>query len=514
MGSDSPVNASFAGIESSSNLGSSLLDLLMCDEIVPGAAPSYQTCKTILLYHPLGAKMAEAPIKMAQSQPRTITVPGSPKEVVEEFLRVEAELKCQQHILNFRRLSRVYGISSLVLGCVGKPSDAPLDMRKLWELPVFFNVFDPLNMSGSVIMNQLPNTPDFNQATRVVCFGQNYHRSRFRVAMNEDPIYISYTDSGFGFTGRSVYQRALFPLKSFVKTMVANDVIAGKIALIIAKMKAPGGVISKVMQAIAALKRKILKAATTGEVATIDVTEDIETLDMQNVDGAGTFARDNILKDCATAADMPAKLLQNETMIGGMAEGTEDAKNISKYIDGVRLDMKPDYDWCDNIVRYRAWMAPAFWTRIKELYPEAMAGLTHEAAFVDWCRKFSATWPSMLVEPPGEQAKGEAVKFEAMVAVVETLLPAVDPANKTEVVAWLCDNLSEIKTLLPHPLNLDLDALEAHFEEQKDQQNEQLKAAAEGAQGGEPRSNPAKRDSLANFRTALTRLPSRAVVSA
>jgi|SRR5580700_1392155 hypothetical protein len=506
-------------IDGGTAVGEGLLQLLKADEIEPGTEPSYQVCKALYTLHPLGAKMAEAPIRMAQSQPRTVTVQNHPPEVAEEFELVWTQFCCQTHILNLRCLSRVYGMASLVLGCKDAPTDQALDMKKLWELPIFFNVFDPLNMSGSAIMNQVPNTPEFNQVVRVVCNGKNYHRSRFRVVMNEQTIYIDFTPSTFGFTGRSVYQRALYPMKSYIKTMIANDSIAGKIALFIAKLKSPGGVINKVMQGIAAFKRMLLKAATNGEIATIDLTEEIETLDMNNVDTAGTFARDNILKDCATAANMPAKLLQNETMIGGMAEGTEDAKNISKYIDGERLEMKPDYDWFDNIIRYRAWMNPAFFTRIKSLYPEEYENVTHEAAFSEWCRAFKATWPSMLVEPPGEQAKGEAVKFEAMVAVAELLMPQLDPDNKLEVVEWLCDNLSQIKTLLPRELNLDVDKLLAHFEENKDRENKSFEASLQNDNadgGGKPagRGAQSRNDSLSHFRSALARLPGRPVAAA
>lgn len=450
----------------SSNLGTSLQDMLMCDEIVPGSDPSYSVCKTILLYHPLGAKMAEAPIKMAQSQPRTITVQDAPKEVVEEFLRVETELKCPRHILNYRRLSRVYGMSSMVLGCVGKPASEPLDMTKLWQLPIFFNVFDPLNMSGSMIANQVPNTPEFNQATRVVCNGQTYHRSRSQIAMNEEPVYIAYTSAAFGFTGRSVYQRALFPLKSFVQTMIADDMIARKLGLIVAHMKSPGGVVSRAMQAIAALKRRILGQGGTNQVATIDLEEKLETLDMQNVDGAGSYSRDNILKNVATAADMPAKLLQNETMIGGMAEGTEDAKVIANYIESVRLEMKPDYDWTDNIVRYRAWMNPAFYERIKTLYPKELAGKTHEALFTEWCRSFNATWPSMLTEPDSEKAKMSEVKVAGNIDIVDLLFDKLDSENQAVIIEAALDNISEEKNLFPNGFELDPDTLRAHLAEQ------------------------------------------------
>ena len=41
--------------------------------------------------------------------------------------------------------------------------------------------------------------------------GQQYHPSRARICLNEMPVYLGYTNSAFGYVGRSVYQRALFP---------------------------------------------------------------------------------------------------------------------------------------------------------------------------------------------------------------------------------------------------------------------------------------------------------------
>lgn len=456
---------------------SALMRILMSNDIEPGKQPSYEMCKEIFLFHPLGAKMAEAPIRMAQSQPRAITVQGAPKDVVEEFERVSTELRVDSNILNLRRLARMYGVSALVIGCQGVPSEKPLDMTKLWELPIYFNVFDPLNIAGSVIMNQVPNTPGFNQVTQVVAAGQTYHRSRYRIATNEGPIYIAYTDSGFGFTGRSVYQRALYPLKSFIKTMIADDMIATKNGLLVQKLQSPGSVVNKIMQAAAAMKRLLLKAAHVGQVMTVGINEDVATLNMQNVDGAGTFARGNILKNAATAGDMPAKLLENETMIGGMAEGTEDAKQIAKYIDGVRVDLKPDYDWFDNIVRYRAWMAPAFYKRIQELYPEQYESVTHEAAFMEWCRSFAATWPSFLIEPESENVKFDSVRLEATVAVLQTGLPELSPANKARLWQWAADNFGENKRLFAYKLELDMDEQCEYYAAQ--QQNAQ-KAQQEG----------------------------------
>ena len=112
-----------------SALGGPLQELLTASEIVPGDAPSYQLCKTIYSYHPLGAKIAEKPLTMAQSQAREISVPKGPEErVVEAFEEEWEELEADKHLFNLHRLARVYGISSLALLVEGVPSDKPVNV--------------------------------------------------------------------------------------------------------------------------------------------------------------------------------------------------------------------------------------------------------------------------------------------------------------------------------------------------------------------------------------------------
>src|SRR4051812_28985662 len=96
---------------STTGLGSGLRGLLDADDLRPGDQISYQTCKDIYVHHPLGAKMASAPIRLAQSQEREINVPDSPEEeVVEAFLKEWNNLQANALILNLATQSRVYGI--------------------------------------------------------------------------------------------------------------------------------------------------------------------------------------------------------------------------------------------------------------------------------------------------------------------------------------------------------------------------------------------------------------------
>lgn len=465
-----------------SPLGSSLTALLMSDSIVPGSQPSYQLCKEIFLYHPLGAKMAEGPVSLAQAQPRTITIDDAPDEVLQEFETTWDAMQADSHIANVVTMSRVYGISSLVLGCEGVATDEPLDMTKLWDLPIFINMLDPLNTAGSLVLNQIPTASSFEKPVTVTTNGQQFHSSRFQVVMNEQPVYIAYTGSAFGFVGRSVYQRALYPLKSFVRSMIADDMIATKLGLLIAKQKSKGSVVDRIKTMVAGLQRALLKQAQTNNVLGIEIDESIETLNMQNVDGAGTFSRSNIIRNIETAADMPAKMLDQETMVSGFGEGTEDSKRIAHYIERVRKRMRPQYRWFDNIVQYRAW-SPPFFERIKATYPEAYGSMSYEQAFMAWRSKFKATWPSLLIEPDSEKVKQEQAKLEACIAVLQTLLPELDPTNKALLIQSALDNMATNKLMFAHEFNLDYDLLLEYLEEQKEKGDETHEAALAPPEG-------------------------------
>lgn len=460
---------SFAGI-SGLNIGTSLMNVLMSDQIIPGYSPSYQLCKDIYLYHPLGMKMAEAPINKAQSKPREIKVEGHPDRVRAAFVEEWNRIKADSIIHNVMKQSRIYGIASLVLGMKDYPTDKPIDPEKLATAELFFNVFDPLNTAGSLVLDQNPNDAMFQKAVDVTAAGSTYHRSRCCIIMNEEPIYIAYSSSAFGFVGRSVYQRALFPLKSFIGTMITDDMISRKAGLLVAKVEEPGSIINRMMTSVMGIKRNLLKAGETNQVLSIGANDAIESLNLQNIDGAGGFARTNILKNVATAADMPAVMLENETMVEGFGEGTEDAKNIAEYIDRVRVTMDPAYTFLDHIVMRRAWNEEFFKSLTKQ-YPTAYKGVSYASAFSQWSNAFKPEWPSMLKEPDSERVKTDDVKLKAIIGVVEIMMPNLDPDNKARLIQWLQDNINDTEMLFSANLSLDIEAIKAKAEEDAERAN-------------------------------------------
>ena len=480
-----------------SPLTTPLYNVLMAEEIVPGSVPSYQVCKDIYLAHPLGAKMAEAPISMAQSEPREVSIPDSPEDMVRDrFLEQWDEDSADKHIFNTMSLARVYGIASLALLTEGKSVSSALEIDKLANADISFNIYDPLNTAGSLVLSQDPLSMAFQKVTGIAIGGESFHRSRSVTIMNENPIYISYTPSAFGFVGRSVYQRALYPLKSFIQTMITDDMISRKAGLLIAKQEQAGSIISGLMKKASALKSSLLKQGETNNVLTVGLKDEIESLNLMNINGAGEFARTNILKNIATAADMPAKLLENETLVMGFGEGTEDAKTIARYIDLIRKQMRPLYAFMDMVEMRRAWNAD-FYRNVQRLFPE-YRDVSHEQAFYRWKNSFAAEWQSLLKEPPSEQVEVDDVKLKACIALVQVLTPMVDPDNKAAVIQWAADNFNELKMLFQNPLLLDYEALAAYEPPQM----------GEG-EGDEPKAAPpfsARDSAIADYIDSATKL--------
>lgn len=469
--SDLNTDGGVASVGTGANIPSSLMQILMADDIVPGAMPSYEMAKELYVSHPLGAKMAEAPIEEAQSQEREIKIraDGVPEDdLIEAFNREWMAIGmtgADEIIKGLMTLKRVYGIASLGVGAralsgVDFPTTEPLPYDKLHELEVYFNTWDPLNTAGSLVLNQNPNAADFQKPRYLAVAGKEYHSSRAVIALNESPIFINWTNSAFGFVGRSVYQRALYPLKTYIQTMITDQAVAEKAALLVMKMKAPGSVIDQRARQWFGFKRQSLKGAKTGNVISIGIDENIESVDLKNLRDAAEFSRNNCIKNIATAAKMPASMIYQETLTEGFGEGSEDAKIIARYIARMRIEMNPAYKFMDQIVMRRAW-SPEFYKTLQRKYADFQS-IPYETAFYEWKNAFTATWPNLLVEPDSERIKSDDVITKAAISAVEVLGPMLDPENKAKAAIWLASILNERKLMFSAPLELDEDAIASY----------------------------------------------------
>lgn len=460
-------------------LGNALHSLLTCEEILVGDQAGYEICKQIYLYHPHGSKIVDRPLELATSKDREITVPGTPgdgTDLIEAFKKQWDDDKCTEHLINVGRLARIYGPATLAVVEKDGDSEKPLDTGNLSKAEISYNELDPLNTSGSLVMNQDPNALDFQKHSGVRVNGKNYDRSRVVVLQHERPIYIAYESSGYGFTGRSAYQRALLPLKQYIQLMQANGMVALKAAVLIAKVKQPSSAVDRPMLGFLRQKREFVKEAQNGNVISIDTEEEIDTLNFQNLEGPLTAVRRNIIEDIAAGAGMPAKLLLEDTFATGFGEGTEDSKAIAQYLDGVRTWLKPAYSFLDNLTIHRAWNEE-FYAAMQDKYPEQYGEVPYNVAFQNWKNSFKAIWPNLLEQTDEEKADSEKVTLEALVSVFSVLTPELPQDQKARLIDWLANNLNTRTHLFSDPLELDIAAI-ADYEPPQPQ-------AAPGGFGGD-----------------------------
>lgn len=434
-------------------------------DIVPGQSPSYEACKTIYAYHPIGSRMVDKPLELALSQRRIISVTGGPedelKAAYEKAWKKLGGVGGDTLLFRIAQISRIYGIGTLAVNVTDNGKKAPTNEPlpdDLHRRELTFYIYDPLNTAGSLVLNQDPAAVDFMHQRQVRVGSESWSGTKAVVLMHEQPIWIEWTDSAFGFVGRSVYQRAFYPLKTFVSSMIADNLVQEKLALLVHKAKSPGAIVDRRALAWFGLKRQAIKGAKTGNVLQIGVDEDVTSLNLDHVHTAGEYSRNNCLKNIALASGMPAVMLTEETLTQGFGEGSEDAKQIARYIDRVRIEIDPACEFLDCIVQRQAWN-PDFYADIQKKYPEQYGKLKYEAAFHDWKDSFKAEWPNLLSEPDSEKAKAAESRIKAATDIADRLMAVADPENKAIIADWLASVANNETEIIKAPLLLDVEAL-------------------------------------------------------
>lgn len=475
-------------------LTSPLQAIMEGQEIEPGSEVSYQLCKLLWTCHPLGGKLVEKPITLAQSSKREISIEGpGGDESVQAFEDLWGAMGCTAKIRDTMHLSRAYGAGAIAYGFPDQPTNEPL--TDLWELGtragLYFNVYDPLNLSGSIITNQDPNAPDFQKPNKnITAAGQPYHPSRTCVVFHGTPVYLDFQSSSFSFSGRSVFQRVLYSMKSYLQTMQVADMVSRKAGLLIAKTKQNSSIMDGLMGAVGFLKRNLLKEAVTDQVLQVDRDDEIESLNLQNTDKAMTTARDAIIADIAAGTDVLALIIKDEAFAKGFANGDQDMMAVVQFINAIREQMQILYDYMTRIVQYRAW-TPEFFATLQEKYPEALAGRQYKAWFFEVKDSlFKAKWPSLIQESQGETTERNAKKLKAMSDFFTSFSPGLDPDNAGRLRQFIVDAINNMPELFDSVLEFDFELFAENAQALMDQAAEAAKAALkeggdEGGSGGD-----------------------------
>ncbi|HEO9044221.1 TPA: DUF1073 domain-containing protein [Enterobacter kobei] len=452
-----------AELNSPAQLDSALMNIMSATSIDPGDQAGYELCKQIWQYHPLGGKLVEKPINMALFKPRLNTLDDDPDgRIVRAFEEVWKRLGVTEKIRNLFFVVRCYGAGAIGVGSRRKSSRSAIDLWSLSESDIYINVFDPLNVAGSLVTSQDPNSPDFQSPAEFIrTNGKGWHPSRTQRVFNGAPIYLSYQSSAFGYTGRSVFQRCLYPLRSFLTTMITDNMVAEKAGVLIEKTDQNGSIASGLMAKVTGFKRKMLKNAQVGNVISVGKGDAIESLNLQNIDGAMKTARDNIISAIASGSDTPAELIREEGFAEGWGDGTEDSKTMAQYIDSVRQTIDPVIAFFENIVQHIAWDED-FFNAIRNDLPDEFEGKNYRQVFYHWQSKFTSEWVSLQQRSEDETRKGESELLDKATKLFESVSRHVDPENKSRLIEWCAEVVNSMESFNDIPLVLDYDAIASY----------------------------------------------------
>jgi hypothetical protein len=240
----------------------------------------------------------------------------------------------------------------------------------------------------------------------------------------------------------------------------------------VAKIKQTGAAVTNMMLGMIGLKRNVVKEAKVGNVISIGTDgEEIESINLTNLSEPFMTARKNIVEDIASGAPMPAKMLTDESFAQGFADGTEDANEQARYIDGEREQMQPLYEFLDELCMRRAWN-PDWYANLQKQYPTQFGKMPFERAFFMFKESFDAQWPSLLKEPESEQVHVADVKLRALIAVLQVYMPKLDPENLVIVAKFVNDNINEMKQMFSSPLNFNYDTWEDHLAKEPEEGEE------------------------------------------
>ncbi|WP_321868629.1 anti-CBASS protein Acb1 family protein [Paraburkholderia tropica] len=411
----------------------------LLEEVVPGDQPSYELCKLLYTTHPIGTKIIEAPLQLVFSQTRAIS--GIPEAVKKQFETTWRNASADAVIKNTMRLSKMTGVSTLT------------------ELePGVFNVFDSLNTSGSFGSNLDPLSPQFLRTPSVRVNGRVFGPGECIVLHNGPPVYLDFVESGYGYTGRSVYHAALFDLASYIDVMHANRLIAQKSGVLVAKMKTMAAAANQMAQQIAGFKRNLLKEARTYNVIQVGIEDDVESLNLQHSVESANGSKESILDSIAAAIGMPAIILKSETLAQGLGgSGAEDSKVIANYVSEEREAIEPLYQFLIPRIQKMAW-TPEFYASFQATDPE-YADIPFETAFYEWIESFLYEWPDFLREQKSEKAKAAEATMNMLEKTFNLLNGTVSPDDRRMLCQYVMDtaNSDELKEFLPVPLELNLD---------------------------------------------------------
>lgn len=316
-----------------------------------------------------------------------------------------------------------------------------------------FKSVDPLMEQGSTNLD--PLNISYMQTEKVYIGGVEYSPSRYRVVKRGIPLYLSYTNEAFKFTGRSVYHNCFPTLLGYATLIIALLRMGEQASSMVFKLSetSRGKALDKATTAtVEALKQRIEKfnESDNFDILPIFNDEDIGYLTSgQHFEGYKEILN-ALVSSISTSTQVDKKYLLGETYASVMSEGSNDLDLLKFNIQGYREEViEPLLEWGASLLIPRLCKTDLIKQLIEE-YPEDFNGKSDSEIYGMIADDFVIEWGVFKEENASEMALLDAQIVENIKNILSFY------GNTPENIEWAIKTLNE-KTNICKANNLAID---------------------------------------------------------
>ena len=364
---------------------------------------TYEECRNIYRYWPLGKRIATALPKFAMSPGRRFNCGDAPKEVVDAIEKAALDLQIENAAYRCAVYSRVFGVSFIYIACEGKSPGEAIDYEDIQNLRCVFNVIDPLASGAHIAVDNDPLSITFAKPIATHIRGNPVHSKRIVAVSNDLPLYYKFNPSSFSFSGPSVFQNMTLVIRSWNRSIVALQRLATKAAAIILKVKDTAFATSAGIEAMQK-NLEFIRSVENDGIAAIKSTEEVNFFAINGVNEVDVILQKLHSAIMMALSDTPTNILLDKNLSTGLADGDNDMKAILISVDGFRKDtLAPLYAFMDRYLKYKAF-TPALINEMRRKYGDLYSTLSDEEILRRWCDDFSYEFNELYPQTENERA--------------------------------------------------------------------------------------------------------------
>ena len=383
---------------------------------------SWQECADLYRLFPLGRRLAEKIVDKALTGERTLYFgERAPEELKKRFLEVSRKCGQDEAVRQTLIFSRIYGTAVLYAVSEESPLDSTLNVLTARNEGLLFKAGDPLAVQ--VQFNQDPRSFRYLSPESAKIRGVKIDKTRCYVCFNGTPMYLQYSNSGFNYGGRSVYENQIPVIRVWAQTLRSMGRMGNRASGIFAffrNLRKGGANVAAASHSLELVK----SVDATGGVA-LGSEDKIEFPTTSGIGDLDTLMS-RIEREIVTASDTPLSILLDERLANGFGNGSEDYKQLVQDLKSYRERyIRPLYTFSDIIVAAKAF-TPEFLSEVIRDNPDIYQGYTVSHVYNDILEALSFDFGELYPQSGKEIAEEESIVLDVANKAVTAGVSAAD----------------------------------------------------------------------------------------